>query len=89
MLTNDLHVMSLNICDLRSNYLNLFQCLTADISVVECGWGSVYDFYETEQSKTLTVRFVGIFAAGLLSGRYYNAGGTSNINASLDCVFLA
>jgi len=27
------------------------------------------------------MRFVGIVAAGLVSGSYYNAGGASNINA--------
>jgi len=41
MLTNDLHVMSLNSCDLRSNYLNLFKGVTTDISVVESDCGSV------------------------------------------------
>ena len=39
MLTNDLHVMSLNKFD---HCLNDFNGVTADISVVECDWGLVY-----------------------------------------------
>jgi hypothetical protein len=30
--------------------------------------------------KTLTIRFVGIVASGLVSGSYYNRGGASDIN---------
>jgi len=41
MLTNDLHVMFPSICELRSNFLNLFKGVTADISVVESDCGSV------------------------------------------------
>ena len=33
-----------------------------------------------EQSKSLIMRFVGIVASGLVSGRYYNGGGAININ---------
>ena len=39
------------------------------------------DFHKTEQSKTLTLRFVGIVASGLVSGSYYDGGGASDINA--------
>ena len=42
MLTNGLHVMSLNNCDLRSNYQNLFKGVTTDISVVESDCRSVW-----------------------------------------------
>jgi hypothetical protein len=74
--------MSLNICDLRSYYPNLFKVVTTVISVVESECGSVrLDFYETEQSKNLTMRFVGIVSSGLVSGGYYNGGGASDINA--------
>jgi len=56
--------------------------VTADVSVVESDCGSVfYDFNETEQSKTLTMRFVGIVASGLVSGSYYNGGGARDISA--------
>ena len=55
----------------------------AVISVVEIDCGFVQqDFYETEQSKNLTMRFLGIVSSGLLSGSYYNEGGASDINAS-------
>ena len=40
-LTNDLRVISLNTCELRSKYKNLFQVVTAAISVVESDCGSV------------------------------------------------
>jgi hypothetical protein len=80
MLTNDVHVMSLNSCDIRSNYLNLFKGVSADISVAESDCCSVWwDLYETEQSKTQTMRFVGIVASGLFSGNYYNGEGASDI----------
>jgi len=42
MLTNDLHVMSLSSCELRSNFLNLFKGATSDVSVVENDSGSVW-----------------------------------------------
>ena len=41
MFTNDLHVMSMNSCDLRSNKLNSFKGVIAVISVVESDWSSV------------------------------------------------
>jgi len=43
ILANDLHLMSLNICDIRSKYPNLrvFKVVTAVMSVVESDWGSV------------------------------------------------
>ena len=41
VLTNDLPVLSLNTCDLRSKYKNLFQVITAAIAVVESDCGSV------------------------------------------------
>jgi len=56
--------------------------VTTDISVEESDCGSVWqDFYETEQSKILTMSFVGIVASTLVSGSYYNGGGVSDINA--------
>jgi hypothetical protein len=42
----------------------------------------LYDTFSTkiEQSKTTTVRLVGIFSSGLVSGSYYNGGGATDIN---------
>ena len=51
--------MSLRSCEHRSKYLNLFKGVSADISVVELNFDSVWKyFYETEKSKTITMPFL-------------------------------
>jgi hypothetical protein len=42
MLTNDLHVISLNSCEFPSVYLVLFKVVTADISVLKRDCSSVW-----------------------------------------------